>query len=352
MENPTIGEQYNLKWNLHVPNFIHTFNEHFDNEALVDVSLFCEGRLIRAHKLILSACSEYFQKLFQVHKEVPHPVIFLNTGRFTVLRQIVHFMYHGEVRVADKDLPDVLALGESLRVKGLSSVKLRDMPVEEAKASNSLLKARKIADKPVQNTNIKRQDVPNKSILSDEPKFVPMAPAVTYSRRKSPKLTKPVETLPVISSVVSLASPIPIVAGGSSLVKRDIANNETPKSSTINEEANISVSKPPHAFMIFAKEWRKKLTVEHPEENNKEISVRLGVMWKSLLPETKNIYYREAKRAEDEHKSKYPNYDSASGKLKRKADVLSDSTNNTDVGSLDRRKITDNQEEINISDSD
>ncbi|ERL89387.1 hypothetical protein D910_06757 [Dendroctonus ponderosae] len=294
MENPTIGEQYNLKWNLHVPNFIHTFNEHFDNEALVDVSLFCEGRLIRAHKLILSACSEYFQKLFQ----------------------------------------------------------LRDMPVEEAKASNSLLKARKIADKPVQNTNIKRQDVPNKSILSDEPKFVPMAPAVTYSRRKSPKLTKPVETLPVISSVVSLASPIPIVAGGSSLVKRDIANNETPKSSTINEEANISVSKPPHAFMIFAKEWRKKLTVEHPEENNKEISVRLGVMWKSLLPETKNIYYREAKRAEDEHKSKYPNYDSASGKLKRKADVLSDSTNNTDVGSLDRRKITDNQEEINISDSD
>ncbi|ENN78793.1 hypothetical protein YQE_04749, partial [Dendroctonus ponderosae] len=291
MENPTIGEQYNLKWNLHVPNFIHTFNEHFDNEALVDVSLFCEGRLIRAHKLILSACSEYFQKLFQ----------------------------------------------------------LRDMPVEEAKASNSLLKARKIADKPVQNTNIKSRDVPNKSILNDELKFIPMAPAVTYSRRKSPKLTKPVETLPVISSVVSLASSIPIVAGGSSPVKRDIANNETPKSSTINEEANISVSKPPHAFMIFANEWRKKLTVEHPEENNKEISVRLGVMWKSLLPETKNIYYREAKRAEDEHKSKYPNYDSASGKLKRKADVLSDSTNNT-VSS--RRKITDNQEEINISDSD
>lgn len=77
--------------------------------------------------------------------------------------------------------------------------------------------------------------------------------------------------------------------------------------------------------MIFANEWRKKLTVEHPgmqtiislffsqktfltlvEENNKEISVRLGDMWKNLLPETKSIYYREAKRAEEEHRQKYP----------------------------------------------
>lgn len=66
MENPTTGEQYNLKWNLHLPNFIQTFNEHLREEALVDVSLFCEGLYIRAHKLILSACSEYFQNIFQV----------------------------------------------------------------------------------------------------------------------------------------------------------------------------------------------------------------------------------------------------------------------------------------------
>lgn len=39
-------------------------------------------------------------------------------------------------------------------------------------------------------------------------------PVVTYGRRKSPKLIKPVDTepaLPVIASVVSLASPLPTV---------------------------------------------------------------------------------------------------------------------------------------------
>lgn len=100
-------------------------------------------------------------------------------------------MYHGEVKVADKDLPDVLALGECLGVKGkvrllgqfiyclaiiiclgLSSVKLRDVPVKEAHERNSLLKDGKTSEKPVQNT-IKKPKVPSKTILSDEPKFAP-----------------------------------------------------------------------------------------------------------------------------------------------------------------------------------
>ncbi|KAL3266999.1 hypothetical protein HHI36_011147 [Cryptolaemus montrouzieri] len=68
------------------------------------------------------------------------------------------------------------------------------------------------------------------------------------------------------------------------------------------EVSNIPV-KPVSAFMIFANEWRKRLTVEHPNETNKQISLRLGNMWKSLSDETKDTFYEAASRQYDKMKS-------------------------------------------------
>lgn len=54
-----------------------------------------------------------------------HPFIVMNGVQFNYLKHIIDFMYQGEIKVIDSDLEGVLALGESLRVKGLCSVKLR-----------------------------------------------------------------------------------------------------------------------------------------------------------------------------------------------------------------------------------
>lgn len=43
-------------------------------------------------------------------------------------------------------------------------------------------------------------------------------------------------------------------------------------------------------------------------ESNKEISVRLGVMWKNLSADTKESYYTASRQADEEHKRKYPGY--------------------------------------------
>lgn len=51
---------------------------------------------------------------------------------------------------------------------------------------------------------------------------------------------------------------------------------------TAVSEPKEKIPRPPNAFMIFANEWRRKLATQHPNESNKEISVRLGVMWKNL----------------------------------------------------------------------
>lgn len=43
-------------------------------------------------------------------------------------------------------------------------------------------------------------------------------------------------------------------------------------------------------------------------ESNKEISVRLGMMWKNLNSDTKADYYIASRKADEDHKRKYPGY--------------------------------------------
>lgn len=56
-------QQFCLRWNNHQPNFISVFSTLLHNESLVDVTLAAEGRHLQAHKVVLSACSSYFQVL-------------------------------------------------------------------------------------------------------------------------------------------------------------------------------------------------------------------------------------------------------------------------------------------------
>jgi len=55
----------------------------------------------------------------------------------------------------------------------------------------------------------------------------------------------------------------------------------------MQEEQKEKIPRPPNSFMIFANEWRRQLATQFPNESNKEISVRLGLMWKNLSDELK-----------------------------------------------------------------
>lgn len=59
-------QQFNLRWNNHTNNILQVFMEQFANEGLVDVTIACDGHFIKAHKMVLSACSPYFQVIVSV----------------------------------------------------------------------------------------------------------------------------------------------------------------------------------------------------------------------------------------------------------------------------------------------
>lgn len=52
---------FRLHWKNHSPNFVTVFSQLLQSESLVDVTLAADGKQIQAHRVVLSACSTYFQ---------------------------------------------------------------------------------------------------------------------------------------------------------------------------------------------------------------------------------------------------------------------------------------------------
>ncbi|XP_075234592.1 uncharacterized protein LOC142332193 [Lycorma delicatula] len=114
-----VPQQYCLRWNNHRSNLLTVFDQLLQNEAFTDVTLACEGGAsVKCHKMVLAACSSYFQCLFT---ELPcsHPVVVLKDVRYCEMKAILEYMYRGEVNVAQDQLAALLKVAEALKVKGL-----------------------------------------------------------------------------------------------------------------------------------------------------------------------------------------------------------------------------------------
>ncbi|XP_063704974.1 zinc finger protein 135-like isoform X2 [Culicoides brevitarsis] len=121
------NEHYCLRWSNHQSNLLGVFSELLQEESLVDVTIACsEGASIKAHKVVLSACSSYFQNLFLEH-QFKYPIVILKDVNISELRALVEFMYKGEVNVEYSQLPSLLRTAENLQIKGLADMTNQDI---------------------------------------------------------------------------------------------------------------------------------------------------------------------------------------------------------------------------------
>ena len=56
-----VGQEFCLKWNNHTTTILSVMDTLLEEESLVDVTLSADGQFVRAHRVILSACSPYFR---------------------------------------------------------------------------------------------------------------------------------------------------------------------------------------------------------------------------------------------------------------------------------------------------
>ncbi|XP_068202238.1 protein bric-a-brac 1-like isoform X3 [Palaemon carinicauda] len=116
-------QQFCLRWNNFQANIVSSFETLLDREEFVDVTLSAEGKSLKAHRVLLSACSPYFRDLFRDLPAHQHPVIVLRDTSFTELKSLLSFIYHGEVNVSQERLGLLLKTAEALRIKGLAQDK-------------------------------------------------------------------------------------------------------------------------------------------------------------------------------------------------------------------------------------
>ncbi|XP_063228445.1 longitudinals lacking protein-like isoform X5 [Bacillus rossius redtenbacheri] len=112
-------QQFCLRWNNHQSTLVSVFDTLLESGTLVDCTLAAEGQYLKAHKVVLSACSPYFELLLSQHYE-KHPIIILKDVKFQELKAMMDYMYRGEVNISQDQLGALLKAAESLQIKGLS----------------------------------------------------------------------------------------------------------------------------------------------------------------------------------------------------------------------------------------
>ncbi|KAK7071991.1 hypothetical protein SK128_024332 [Halocaridina rubra] len=117
---------YLLRWSDHIHNYSEVFQTLKEEDEFMDCSIACDDGVVNAHKIVLAGCSPYLRTLLR-RANNPHPIIYLvNVCKSTILL-LLEFIYKGQAHIPKTRLPQLIALGKSMQIKGLSQIRLQHM---------------------------------------------------------------------------------------------------------------------------------------------------------------------------------------------------------------------------------
>ena len=116
-------ESYNLNWAEFDSYTSKTFRDLLGSQDFTDVTLVCDDEeVIRAHKVILSACSPFFCRILKKNDH-NNPLVYLSDVNLNELKAIVNFMYLGQTNVEQENLQRFLKIAAKFEVRGLTDNK-------------------------------------------------------------------------------------------------------------------------------------------------------------------------------------------------------------------------------------
>ena len=116
-----MSEKFCLKWNDFHSNVSKSFTLFRNEDYLHDVTLVSDDHhQMSAHKLVLSACSEYFRNIFKNNnKSYAQTLLCLDGIAAGDLKNIMDYIYNGEVNIFQDSLDRFLGVAQRLKLEGL-----------------------------------------------------------------------------------------------------------------------------------------------------------------------------------------------------------------------------------------
>ena len=112
-----------IKWNDYEYNISSSLNVLRNEQHFFDVTINCTDSCygLKAHRLVLSACSPPLKAMLMEQGNHPNPVIYLRGFLVRDLSLILDFIYSGEVFVPQENRESFLAAAKELQIKDLAN---------------------------------------------------------------------------------------------------------------------------------------------------------------------------------------------------------------------------------------
>ena len=164
--------RFNLTWPKFAESASNSFIGFMERQEFVDVTLVCDDQnQVQAHRVILSACSDFFRDFFIRNPSVSHPFIFLDNISFLELKNVISFIYNGEAEICQEDFTRFMKAAQRLKVKGLSDEvleKTQEVPDDmEVREETEELLAEEVLKKTVVSEDIEEVSEEMEEVLHD-----------------------------------------------------------------------------------------------------------------------------------------------------------------------------------------
>ena len=133
-----MSEKFCLKWNDFYSNVSKSFRLLRNENYLHDVTLVSDDHLkLSAHKLVLSACSDYFKDILK-NNQHSHPLICLEGVSSEDMENIMDYIYNGEVQIFQENLNRFLGVAQRFKLEGLNGGKQEEYEEDMNDNKNSI----------------------------------------------------------------------------------------------------------------------------------------------------------------------------------------------------------------------
>ena len=109
-----------MKWSKFQNNITESIHDLRDVDDFYDVTLVGDDFVqVKAHKIVLSATSEYFKNILQSVKGLSHPVLCLGDLNNSDINNVMDFIYNGQLELPQDCVERYLAVAERLKLFGI-----------------------------------------------------------------------------------------------------------------------------------------------------------------------------------------------------------------------------------------